>query len=181
MSWWACPPSRSAHGTGSSGQEALLGEMRGGPLPQLPFPVPSLGSLPHPGPLPLTPPGSAITEAATREQILGVPRGGVREGKKRPEKVQRGQQSSVPAEQTSPLSVRIARHLNVAGHHRMLRRALAPDLRGGDAGPCPWHPPPGCRTGNPQGPAAQELLRAEAASHHLPDGRTGTWASAPHP
>lgn len=38
---------------------------------------------------------------------------------------------------------------------------------------------PGCRAGNPRRPAAQELLREEAASHRLPsDGGAGTRASA---
>lgn len=76
--------------------------MRGGPLPQLPSPVSSLGSLHPPRPLPLTPPGSAITAAPTSEQIPSVTGGGVHEGERHSEKVERGWQSSVPAEETSP-------------------------------------------------------------------------------
>ena len=68
---------------------------------------------PHPGPLPLTPPSSAITAAPTSEQIPGVTGGRVHEGGRHLEKVQRGWQSSVPAEETS-----LAQHLDCTAPER---------------------------------------------------------------
>ena len=147
----------------------------GGLLPQLPSPVPSLGSLPPPRALAADP-----TWLHHHRSRLSVSQGEeyVRERSARRKCRGAGSRLSLPSK-PAWLNVQIAQHLNAAGHHRVLRRALAPDLRGGDPGPCPWHPPPGCRAGYPRGPAAQEWLKAEAASHHLPsDGRTGTRASA---
>ena len=116
---------------------------------------------PHPGPLPLTPPSSAITAAPTSEQIPGVRGGRVREGGRHLGKVERGCQPSVPAEESS------------------LRRALAPDLRGGDAGPCHWAPSPWLQGREPARTCCPGAAQGRSTSHHLPsDGRTGTWASA---
>ena len=77
------------------------------------------------------------------------------------------------------LSVRIAEHLNAASHHRMLRRVLAPNLRGGDAGQCPWAPSPWLHGREPVRTCCPGAAQGRSTSHHLPsDGRTGTRASA---
>lgn len=77
------------------------------------------------------------------------------------------------------LSVRIARHLNAASHRCMLRRLLAPNLRGGDAGQCPWAPSPWLQGREPVRTCCPGAAQGRSTSHHLPsDGRTGTRASA---
>ena len=156
---------RDAGGGGAAPPAALPGPEPGQP-PHTQGPC----RWPHLAPPPQKqPPGSRLSVSQGKEYVREKRRRKCRGA---------GSRLSLPSK-PAWLSVQIARHLNAAGHHRMLRRALAPDLRGGDTGPCPWHPPPGCRAGNLRGPAAQEWLKAEAASHHLPsDGRTGTRASA---
>ena len=75
--------------------------------------------------------------------------------------------------------MRIAWHLNAASHHRVLRRTLAPDLRGGDAGPCYWAPSPWLQGREPMRTCCPGAAQGRSTSHHLPsDGRTGTWTSA---
>lgn len=76
-------------------------------------------------------------------------------------------------------SVQITRHLNAASHHHMLRRVLAPNLRGGDAGPCPWAPSPWLQGREPVRTCCPGAAQGRSTSHHLPsDGRMGTRASA---